>query len=580
MPGHASRAKHTLLLSRMGVCPFSLVRSLLPSSAGVFPKVPLPFSRRLALLLTGLLPSVVVAAPPAITGITPAGVQAGKSVTVSLKGAAGDPAPQVWCSRPGITLAPIEKSKDWTLTAAADCPPGIAWLRFSNDEGASDLRPVFIGTLPEIAEAEPNNTNAQAQKVEMLPVVVNGVLHKGGEVDALAVTLEAGQTLTASIEAHRGLGSPMDGVLQVATPDGFVLLQNDDDRGNDPQLTFTAARPGPYLVRVFAFPADPNSTINYAGGEGYIYRLLLTTGPVIDHTAPLAVASPTPAPLAPVGTGIARDAAPIVPTLIDETAILPAADPSTLLAHRLPLVSHATPVEAAPAEPNALQLLTLPMSLTGHVGAPGEVDRYRFAGKKGESLRLAVEARRFDSPLDPVLRLFGPDGKLVKEQDDEGRKSYDIDFNQSLPADGEYRLEVTDRFRHGGPRFAYLLTAEATAPDFELTVEANRWTLKAGTSLEIPVTIGRRGGFKEEIVLEVEGLPADAEVTVAETKSLAMGDSAKSVKLKIETKRATPLNVPLKIIGKAGERRRVADGPIAGLSDRTTALWLTIVKGS
>ncbi len=95
MPGHASRAKHTLLLSRIGVCPFSLVRSLLPSSAGVFPKVPLPFSRRLALLLTGLLPSVVMAAPPAITGITPAGVQAGKSVTVSLKGAAGDPAPQV-----------------------------------------------------------------------------------------------------------------------------------------------------------------------------------------------------------------------------------------------------------------------------------------------------------------------------------------------------------------------------------------------------------------------------------------------------------------------------------------------------
>lgn len=542
--------------------------------------MPFSFLRSSLLAFTALVPVSVLAAPPAVTGISPAGVQAGKSATVLFVGAAGEPVPQVWFSRPGITLAPTDKPKEWTLTAAPDTPPGIVWLRFSNDEGASDLRPVFVGTLAEIAEVEPNNTNAQAQKVETLPVVVNGVLHKGGEVDAFAVTLEAGQTLTASVESHRSLGTPMDGVLQIAAPDGFVLVQNDDDRGNDPQLTFTATRPGPYLVRAFAFPADPNSTINYAGGEGYIYRLLLTTGPVIDHTVPLAVASLTPTPLAPVGTGIAPDAAPLVPVLIDETAILPAAEPSTLLAHRLPLVLHATPVEAPPAEPNTLQLLTLPMSLTGHVGAAGEVDRYRFAGKKRESLHLAVEARRFDSPLDPLLRLFGPDGKLIKEQDDDGRKSYDIDFNQSLPADGEYRLEVTDRFRHGGPRYAYLLTAEPTVPDFDLTVEANRWTLKAGTPLEIPVAISRRAGFKDEIVFEVEGLPADAEVTVAETKSQAMGDSAKSVKLKIETKRTTPLNVPLKIIGKAGDRRRVAEGPIAGLPDRTAALWLTIVKGS
>ena len=540
--------------------------------------MPFSFLRSSVLAFAALVPAWVLAAPPAVTGISPAGVQAGKSVTVSFVGAAGEPVPQVWFSRPGITLAPTDKPKEWTLTATPDCPPGIVWLRFSNDEGASDLRPVFVGTLPEIAEVEPNNTNAQAQKVETLPVVVNGVLHKGGEVDAFSVTLEAGQTLTASVESHRSLGTPMDGVLQIATPDGFVLVQNDDDRGNDPQLTFTATRPGPYLVRVFAFPADPNSTINYAGGEGYIYRLLLTTGPVIDHTVPLAVASPAPTPLAPVGTGIAPDAAPLAPVLIDETPVLPAAEPSTLLAHRLPLVSHATPVEAAPAEPNTLQLLTVPMSLTGHVSAPGEVDRYRFAGKKGESLRLAVDARRFDSPLDAVLRLFGPDGKLIKEQDDDGRRSYDIDFNQSLPADGEYRLEVTDRFRHGGLRYAYLLTAEPTVPDFDLNVDTNRWTLKAGTPLEIPVTIARRAGFKDEIVFEVEGLPADAEVTVAETKSQAMGDSAKSVKLKIETKRTTPLSVPLKIVGKAGDRRRAVDSPISGVSDRTTALWLTVLK--
>lgn len=543
------------------------------------------------LLLT--LPSVGGAAPPAVTGLFPAGVQAGQSVNVSLRGAAGDPAPQVWTSRPGVTLVPAEvppekpdekdekkrkrkeKGPEWTLTVAADTPPGIVWLRFHNPEGASDLRPVFVGTLPEIEETEPNNTSAQAQKIAAVPVVVNGVLHKGGEVDTFSVDLEAGQTLTASLEAHRSLGSPMDAVLQVSTADGFVLLQNDDDRGNDPQLTFTAPRPGVYLVRVFAFPSDPNSTINYAGADTYIYRLLLATGSVVDHVAPLAVAA-TPAPVQPVGTNVPADTAAVVPLVIDGEVILPIKDPTTLLAHRLPVVPYPTIVETPSADPKSPQLLTVPVCLTGHISQAGEVDAYRFSGKKGESVRIAAEARRFDSPLDPLLRLVGPDGKVLKEQDDEGRKSYDLDFTQSLPVDGEYRIEVTDRFRLGGPRSVYLLTVEPATPDFELTVEANHWGLVPGKPLEIPVAIVRRAGFKEEIVLEVQGLPADAEVTVAETKSAPMGDSSKSVKIKLESARKTPLNVPLRIVGKSGALERKADGPIAGLSDRTTSLWLTV----
>ncbi len=492
-------------------------------------------------------------------------------------------------SRPGVTLTPPEPpaekpdgkdkpkaaSKEWTLTAAADTPPGIVWLRFHNAEGASDLRPVFVGTLPEIEETEPNNTGAQAQKVAALPVVVNGVLHKGGEVDTFAVSLEAGQTLTASLEAHRSLGSPMDAVLQVSTPDGFVLLQNDDDRGNDPQITFTPPRPGAYLVRVFAFPSEPNSSINYSGAETYVYRLLLTTGPVVDHVSPLAVAV-VPAPLQPVGTNIAADAPPVTPLVVDGEVVLPFKDPTTLLAHRLPVVAHPGVAETPSGDPNVPQLLPTPVCVTGRIGQPGEVDTYRFAGKKGQSVRIAVDARRFDSPLDPLLRLIGPDGKVIKEQDDGGRKSYDLDFTQSLAADGEYRIEVTDRFRLGGPRSAYLLTVEPPAPDFGLTVEANHWVLESGKPLEIPVAIARRAGFKEEIVLEVQGLPADAEVTVAETKSAAMGDSSKSVKIKLESTRKTPLNVPLRIVGKSGAVERQADGPIAGLSDRTSFLWLTV----
>ena len=74
------------------------------------------------------------------------------------------------------------------------------------------------------------------------------------------MTLKRGQTLVAALKGHR-LGSPMDAVLQVVSPAGFVLSQNDDGAGLDPRLVFEATEAGRYVVRGFAFPSEPNSTI-------------------------------------------------------------------------------------------------------------------------------------------------------------------------------------------------------------------------------------------------------------------------------------------------------------------------------
>ena len=79
-----------------------------------------------------------------------------------------------------------------------------------------------------MVEQEPNDEPAKAQKVERLPVVVNGRLGKRGDVDTFEVELRKGQTLVAALEGHGRLGSPMDGVLQVVSADGFVLEQVDD----------------------------------------------------------------------------------------------------------------------------------------------------------------------------------------------------------------------------------------------------------------------------------------------------------------------------------------------------------------
>ena len=42
-------------------------------------------------------------------------------------------------------------------------------------------------------------------------------------------------------------------------------------------------------MRAFAFPAAPDSSINFAGKIDFIYRLTLTTGGFIDHALPMAL---------------------------------------------------------------------------------------------------------------------------------------------------------------------------------------------------------------------------------------------------------------------------------------------------
>jgi hypothetical protein len=87
----------------------------------------------------------------------------------------------------------------------------------------------------------------------------------------------------------------MDAILQVVSTNGFVLEENNDDHELDPQIVFTAKNEGTYILRIFAFPAQPDTSIRCAGGETYIYRLTLTTRGFGDHTFPLAVSRGEPA---------------------------------------------------------------------------------------------------------------------------------------------------------------------------------------------------------------------------------------------------------------------------------------------
>lgn len=537
-------------------------------------------------LVPFLLPAAVLAAPPALTYLYPAGAQRGTTVETTVFGTFERWPVQVWTDQAGVTVQPDKQRGKLQITVAADVPPGICWLRLHDPQGASSLRPFLIGTLPEVMEREPNNDPASPQVLSSSMVTVNGRLEKAGDVDVFALELQQGQTLVAALTANEILKSPLDGVLQILSDKGFVLAQNDDTQGMDPRIIFTAPKSGRYQVRTFAFPATPNSGISFAGGANFIYRLTLTTGGFADHAWPLAVPRSTPGEVDVMGWNI-PPAARRLPVLVpphSETGLVF----HPLLANPVPvrLEPHPTMLEKEPNTRQQPQSLEAPVTVTGKIARPGEVDVYEFRVKQGQPLRAVIESRTLDFPLDPVLRLTDGKGKLISQAQ---AKKLGTDPELPIPAlplkaikkfvdatagtDPKLRLEIHDLHDRGGSRFLYRLRLQPVQPDFALKIAGDRFALAPGKTLEIPVTIDRQNGFKEELEIAAADLPPG--VSAEPVRAAAAGKSA-TVRLKAEKDAVSGVFHILGRVQGQPEKLHTALAPVAEMGISTPHCWLTV----
>lgn len=502
------------------------------------------------------------AAPPTAASLYPSGMSRGQTITVTVNGSFSNWPASVWVDRKGLTIEP-EKDKGKLKVTADKNAAGTYLLRLYDKEGATQLRPFIVGSLPEVVEREPNNDPGKAQAVAR-SVVVNGKLEKSGDVDGYLLDLTKGQTLVASVNANWGLGSPMDPVMQICTPDGFVLKQNDESRGMDPQIVFQPKQDGTYVVRLFAFPATPNSTIGFYGNGDCVYRLTMTTGAFVDHTTPFSLASSGKTSVRAQGWNIPADQQ----RLEIERSSPPLLHGECANAIDLPTVQYAN-LFAEETKENQPLSVTTPVVITGRIDEPGDEDTFRFTAAKGKKLTCRIEANSLGFPTDPALRITDSDGKQISAADDTSRQR-DCSLVFSPPKDGEYQLHVLNGYRAGGFRHVYRLTIEEAVPDFTLTLAADSFVIPKDKPLEIPVTINRQNGFAEEIELTVKGLPEG--VAAEPAKSLPKGDTAKTVKLKLTASQASP-GGPIEIAGKAGQQERIATFSV--VKSKRTEAWLT-----
>ncbi len=521
------------------------------------------------------------AAGPEVTSLFPPGGQRGTEVEIQITGTLPTWPIQTE-SNSGLTVEMLEKKGTARVKIPADAVPGLHWIRFYDDQGAAELRPLVVGTLADVAEKEPNDAISAAQSIAENGTVY-GRYNAANDTDTYALSLKAGTTLFALIEANTTHGAPADALMQILDERSFVLHQTDDRFGLDPQLAWQVPADGTYYLRTFCFPATPNSTIRFAGGDDYIYRLTLTTGPTLDYAFPLSVSRETFGKVQLFGWNLPDD--------LGKPSILPAPgglQPQLLTAFAagaergVPLILSETPAQVE-QEPNNVaseaNTVTSAVAVSGRLQEPGDVDLYRLTITEAGTLRFQVQSAALGFAVDPRFRILDDAGMVLNTSDDarQGRTVLnDPDVEYAFRTPGDYLLEVTDLFGRGAPNMVYSLAISPAVPRMLLTTTTDRFEIPQDGKLEIPVAVERVNRLPGEIRISAASLPkgVSAETVVSETK----GATAKSVKLVLQA--TGPISGSFRIVGETMYQEQAyqefAVGTLPATVQTTPDLWLTV----
>ncbi len=150
--------------------------------------------------------------------------------------------------------------------------------------------------------------------------------------------------------------------------------------------------------------------------------------------------------------------------------------------------------------------------------AEGDVDHFAFDAKKGERFTFDLIAQRHGSQLDSVLRVLGPKGERLIENDDHAeRRSGYSGFNQTadslhrrLDRPGRRAIPPPDPRRAPARRAdaGLLPQGDRSQPTFVMDLDTDKTVLAPGTAGVIHARITRKDGMTGEVQLAIEGLPA------------------------------------------------------------------------
>jgi hypothetical protein len=405
----------------------------------------------------------------------------------------------------------IEESLQVELTIAPDATPGLRDLRVLTPAGISKPLRFQVGTLPEVLEREAPLPPGPPVEV---PFVGNGQIMPR-DADTFRFRASAGQHLVLRARARTFVPFQADSVpgwmqttLAVLDQEGRELAYADEFRFDpDPVLTFEVPRTGVYQVEVRDAIAR--------GRADFVYRISVGELPFVTGIFPLGGTVGQPQEVAVTGWNLplqhlALDTAPDAPREVALTGAV--ANPVTYDLSALP----ATP-EPAAGEAGEPPILALPLLVDGCISSPGERDRLRFRGKRGDQVVIEVRARELGSPLDSVVRLYDGFDRILAWNDDHmveglgvrglGLQTHQADsyLQATLPRRGLYTVEIADVRQHAGADHAYRLRVGPPCPDVKLLATPSNLNVPAGRAMPLTVYAIRRDGFDGAIDLHLDG---------------------------------------------------------------------------
>lgn len=436
-----------------------------PRAGGAF-----GFVGRLISTLLSFAPLAAVAElPPEIGYVFPAGGRAGETREVVLGGYDWTPDIEILPHDPGVAFVvtgaptrvlipepphlfgykarandrPCPREFPARLTLPAGLPPGLHRFQVANANGASTPGFFHCSRFESVVE-DPDRDGPQV--LPALPLVIDGRIGRTAQIDRYRFTVNESGPVSIDLFARRLL-SPLHALLEVTDSHGRSVLDVADTSGRDVSVSFSGKAGETYDLAIH--------DIDYAGDRSSVYRIELTTGPIVSAIH----SSDIPETIAPEGT----------------------AD--------IPL----------PVPPIALR------------AAFAGDDRERSVGidLPVGSWRVSATSVCASHPLDLDLSIFAPDGRELLFADDTAG-SVDPVATLAVATAGTHRIVVGGRAL-GPSGFGpadWRLVIEPDSESFEPgPALATQLAVALGGAAKLTIPIVRTGGFAGAVDIGFRGLP-------------------------------------------------------------------------
>lgn len=410
------------------------------------------------------------------------------------------------------------------ITIAEGAKPGLREIYLTTDRGASNPIRFMVDRLPEVYEQEPNDNPNKVNNVHSLPFIANGQVQPG-DTDHFRFSAEKGQKLVIQTQARELIPYLADAVpgwfqavVSLKDSKGNEIAFSDDYKFNpDPVLFYEVENTGEYTLSI-------HDSI-FRGREDFVYRISVGELPFVTSIFPLGGQEKQTAQVDLSGWNLPYDKVALSTNGSVNSMQTGMLNKEGWYSNSIKYAINAEDELFETNENNNsienAQNTNWPVILNGKIEHSGDTDFYQFEAKQGDMISAEVFARRLHSPMDPLIRLYGPDKALIKWQDDAeegpntGMLTHHADpaLVHTVKTPGSYYIQIADTQFQGGDAYAYRVQLNHQQADFDLYVTPSAIRLSPGGTALVQAHVVRKNGFKGAVRIGLFEAPTKLSVT-------------------------------------------------------------------